>query len=127
MRDRHRVRIGMRLRWSSHCHQMSRQGNEIGTSIDCRSPAFHCRETAWECRPTNRTLLLTQFEKIIRRAGVEAWPRLWQNLRSSRETELCEQHPLHVVCQWIGNTERIAAPHYLQVRDEDFEKAISPL
>ena len=68
--------------------------------------------------------LRTQFEKIIRRAGVESWPRLWQNLRSSRETELCEQHPLHVVCQWIGNTERIAAKHYLQVRDEDFEKAI---
>lgn len=69
--------------------------------------------------------LRTQFEKIIRRAGVDPWPKLWQNLRSSRETELCEQHPLHVVCQWIGNTERIAAKHYLQVRDEDFEKAIT--
>ena len=45
--------------------------------------------------------LRTQFEKIIRRAGVDAWPKLWQNLRASRETELCEQHPLHVVCQWI--------------------------
>jgi integrase len=66
----------------------------------------------------------TQFTKIIRRAGFEPWPRIWQNLRSSRETELASDHPLHVVCAWIGNTERIAARHYLQVTDAHFEKAL---
>ena len=35
--------------------------------------------------------LRTQLQKILRRAGVEAWPRLFQNLRSSRETELAER------------------------------------
>lgn len=62
--------------------------------------------------------------KTIRRAGFEPWPRIWQNLRSSRETELAEDHPLHVVCAWIWNTERIAARHYLQVTDAHFEKAL---
>lgn len=66
----------------------------------------------------------TQFTKIIRRAGFEPWPRIWQNLRSSRETELASDHPLHVVCAWIGNSERVAARHYLQVTDAHFEKAL---
>src|SRR6185295_4432173 len=47
------------------------------------------------------------------------------NLRSSRETELCQKFPVHVVCKWIGNTPRIAQQHYLQVTDQDFAKAIA--
>jgi integrase len=67
--------------------------------------------------------LRTQFMKIIRRAGFEPWPKPFQNLRSTRETELAETYPLHVVCAWIGNTERIAAKHYLQVTDDHFASA----
>jgi integrase len=67
----------------------------------------------------------TNFLRIIRRAGVETWPKLWQNLRSTRETELLAQgFPLHVVCAWIGNSERVASRHYLQVTEADFAKAI---
>lgn len=67
--------------------------------------------------------LRTQFKKLIERAGVEPWPKLFQNLRSTRETELAEDYPLHVVCAWIGNTERIAAKHYLQVTEDHFSSA----
>jgi hypothetical protein len=59
--------------------------------------------------------LRTQLLRIIERAGLKAWPKLWQNLRSTRETELAESYPLHVVCAWIGNSEPVAAKHYLQV------------
>jgi hypothetical protein len=52
--------------------------------------------------------------KIIRRAGLKAWPRLWHNLRATRETELADTFPVHVVCEWIGNSQRIAAKHYLK-------------
>lgn len=45
-------------------------------------------------------------------------------MRASRETELGQSFPLHVVTAWIGNTARIAAKHYLQVTDEDFAKAL---
>lgn len=31
--------------------------------------------------------------------------------------------PLHVVCDWIGNSATIAQKHYLQVTDSDFERA----
>lgn len=60
---------------------------------------------------------------IIKKAGLSPWPKLFQNLRASRETELCQDHPLHVVAKWIGNTPKVAMGHYLQTIDSDWEKA----
>jgi integrase len=68
--------------------------------------------------------LRTTFEKIIKRAGLQPWPRLFHNLRASRETELVKEYPVQVVTSWLGNTPRIALRHYLMVRNEDFEKAV---
>lgn len=68
--------------------------------------------------------LRTRFEKIVKRAGETQWPRLWHNLRASRQTELEERFPSHVVCAWLGNSEKIAREHYLQVREVDFAKAV---
>jgi integrase len=68
--------------------------------------------------------LRTQLLRIIKRAGLNAWPKLFQNLRSTRETELAETYPMHVVCSWIGNTEAIAAKHYLQVTEDHFNRAL---
>lgn len=68
--------------------------------------------------------LRTQLERIIRRAGLEPWAKPFQNLRSTRETELAETFPIHVVCAWIGNTEAVARKHYLQVTDEHFNAAV---
>ena len=70
------------------------------------------------------TNLRTQLHRIIRRAGLEPWPKVFQNLRSTRETELAEQFPMHVVCAWIGNSQPVAAKHYLQLTDEHFTRAI---
>jgi len=67
--------------------------------------------------------LRTQLSKIIARAGLTRWPKLFQNLRSSRETELCEVWPEHVVTKWIGNSPAVAREHYLQVTEEHFERA----
>jgi hypothetical protein len=69
--------------------------------------------------------LRTQLERIIGRAGLTPWPKLFQNLRSTRETELAESFPLKVVCEWIGNSPEVAVKHYLQVTDEHFERACS--
>jgi integrase len=59
-------------------------------------------------------------DKIVERSGVKAWVKIFQNLRSSRETDLASVFPLHVVCAWIGNSESVARKHYLQVTDEHF-------
>ena len=67
--------------------------------------------------------LRTQLNRIIKRAGLKAWPKLFQNLRSTRQTELEEDFPTHVVCAWMGNSRPVAMKHYLQVTDEHFERA----
>lgn len=69
------------------------------------------------------TNLRTHLCRIIRKAGLEAWPKLFHNLRASRETELAAEFPIHVVCSWIGHAAAIAQKHYLQVTDGDFQKA----
>lgn len=61
--------------------------------------------------------------RAIGRCGIPVWPKLFQNLRSTRETELAETYPIHVVCQWIGNSPRIAARHYLQVTEDHLRRA----
>jgi len=67
--------------------------------------------------------LRTRLKRIIHKAGLKPWPRLFQNLRSTRETELAESFPLHVVTAWIGNSQLVARKHYLQITDEHFARA----
>jgi len=67
--------------------------------------------------------LRTQFGRIIKQAGLEPWPRLFHAMRASRETELAQKYPVHVVTSWLGNTPRIAMKHYLMVTDADFQRA----
>jgi integrase len=61
--------------------------------------------------------------RIIKRAGLKPWPKLFHNLRSTRETELAQDWPEHIVCKWIGNSQIVARKHYFQMTDEDFKKA----
>jgi len=65
----------------------------------------------------------TLLARVIKRAGLVPWPKLFQNLRSTRETELAERWPEHVVCAWMGNSPAVARKHYLQVTEEHFEQA----
>ncbi len=62
-------------------------------------------------------------EQILERASVDKWPKLFVNLRASRETELLETYPAHVVFSWIGHTAAVARSHYLQTTDTDFDRA----
>tara|TARA_R110002096_G_scaffold344921_2_gene537806 strand:- start:39674 stop:41029 length:1356 start_codon:yes stop_codon:yes gene_type:complete len=67
--------------------------------------------------------LRTQMNRIIERAGMVAWPRLFNALRASRATELAAQYPAAVCTAWMGHTQAVAEAHYHMVRDEDFAKA----
>ena len=40
---------------------------------------------------------------FIPQAGLKPWPKVFQNLRSSRQTELSNQYPGHVTCRWVGD------------------------
>lgn len=67
--------------------------------------------------------LRTHAERLIKRAGIAPWPRLFNSLRASRETELAKEYPIHVVTAWMGNTPKIALKHYLMTTDADYERA----
>ncbi len=64
----------------------------------------------------------TQFGKIVRRAGVEPWPRLWHSLRASCESDLAQSFPLATVTKWLGNTASVALRHYIDATESAFEK-----
>jgi integrase len=59
--------------------------------------------------------LRTQLVRIIRRAGLTPWPKLFHNLRVSCQVDLTESYPIHRVCYWLGNSTAIASKHYLSV------------
>lgn len=40
--------------------------------------------------------LRTQVQGYIEKAGVRPWPKLWQNLRAPRATDLADRYPSHV-------------------------------
>ena len=37
-----------------------------------------------------------------------------------------KERPIHVVCNWTGNSAPIASKHYLSVTEEDFANALKP-
>lgn len=70
--------------------------------------------------------LRSQLLRIVRKAGVEPWERPFHNLRASRQTELSDTFPAHVVSEWLGNTVDVARGHYLSVHDAHFQRALEP-
>ena len=73
------------------------------------------------------TNLRSQLKRFIKNAKLQVWPKLFQNLRSTRQTELAGLVPSHVVCDWMGNSEKVANQHYLQINDGHFKAACSAL
>jgi hypothetical protein len=93
-------------------------------------------QTAFDEAPTGTVYCITryrdktvnlraQMHKITKWAGLEIWPKTFQNLRSSRETELFKMTGGNVkaVCSWIGNSPVVAMQHYAQVTEADYEEA----
>lgn len=68
--------------------------------------------------------LRTQLNRIIAKAGLLPWPKLFQNLRASRATELADEFPSHVCAAWLGHSTTIADKHYRQTTDDHFAKAL---
>ena len=81
------------------------------------------RKAAWQNNDWRRSNPATQFKRIIRRAGLEPWPKPFHNLRASFCTDLAQQFPQHVVLAWCGHTQDVAQQHYLQVTEQLIQQA----
>jgi len=93
-------------------------------------------EAAWDEAEPGTEFVITRYRDsgvnlrsrlldIICTAGLKEWPKLFQNLRASRATELAAAHPAHVAAEWLGHSTLVAQRHYWQTTDADFDRAIS--
>mgnify|MGYP006275874575 CR=1 FL=1 len=73
----------------------------------------------------NETNLRSQLGRILERAGIVQWEKLFVNLRASARTDLEEIFPGHVCNAWLGHSTRVAERHYLQTTESHWEKATS--
>lgn len=93
---------------------------------DIAKPGINCPMsspviTRWTSSAQN---LRTPFLKVLRRAGINAWPKLYHNMRATRQTELLAQFPAKDVCEWLGNSQAVAMKHYAMPTDDSFQRAI---
>ncbi len=75
-------------------------------------------------RRVSSSYLRKRIIEFVRSAGLEPWEKLFQNMRATRQTELADTFPDHVVSKWLGNSVAVAKKHYLRTTDEHFTKAI---
>lgn len=68
--------------------------------------------------------LRTTLGKIVRKAGVQPWPRIWHSLRASCESDLAQSFPLATVTKWLGNTPSVALRHYVDPTEAAFDRAL---
>jgi len=70
----------------------------------------------------------TQMARIIEDAGITDWERPFQNLRSTRSTELARMGiEIQNYCRWLGHSPKVALDHYLQVQTRDFDRAATEI
>jgi len=74
-------------------------------------------------RSSNQNLR-TAFLKLLKRAGVKPWPKLFHNMRASRQTELLAEFPAKDVCDWLGNSQPVAMKHYAMATADSFQRAV---
>ncbi len=57
----------------------------------------------------------TRFHKIILRAGIEPWPRIFHNLRASLLTDVATKFPPHLIKEFFDASPEVAMRHYQQI------------
>jgi hypothetical protein len=72
---------------------MAREGQTNVIPEDIYLPAAHGPRGWVNCN------LRTSFEKIIKRAGLEPWLRLFHAMRASCESDLAREYSITTVCR----------------------------
>lgn len=84
---------------------------------DCLLPNCYRHNSAANCN------WRTNMTKAIKRAGLKPWPKLFQNLRANRATEVANQYGVAAEAAWIGHDPETAKEHYLRVTADDWHRA----
>lgn len=75
------------------------------------------------------TNLGTRFKTIIKAAGLEVWPKVFNSLRASAETDLIGSHEFDIndIAAWWGHSVEVALKHYSRRRDDDAQAGLKRL
>lgn len=65
-----------------------------------------------------------RMRRLCQTLQIAMWPRPWQNMRATRESELMDAFSLKDACKWIGNSPDVAMKHYALVRSTEFDRAV---
>lgn len=68
--------------------------------------------------------LRTQLDRLTVKAGLEPFPKPFQNMRASRATEIQRQYGEKAAVEWCGHEAAVALAHYWSVMDVDFQQAV---
>lgn len=63
------------------------------------------------------------YSAALTRAGVERYPRVFQNLRSSASIDIFREYGEIAENAWLGHSISVAKSHYLHVIEADFDRA----
>ena len=62
------------------------------------------------------------FRQIVEAAGLTLWPKLFQNMRASCETQWLRDGERHdLVANWIGHSVKVQRQHYVQHTNDDVD------
>lgn len=75
-------------------------------------------------RSTAAKVYRAGLQRLIKRAGLSEWPKLWMTLRASCRTDLLERFPSHVVNAWLGHSAKVGAKHYDRTHEGHFAAAV---
>ena len=72
-------------------------------------------------RARNGSNMATHAKRLVVKAGIEPWPKLFTNMRGSCSDDLERAgFPEKAINAWIGNTAHLRRRHYHAVRPEDW-------
>ena len=72
---------------------------------------------------TRNVNLRTQLIRMIVRAGLKPWPKVWQNLRRSCAVDLVQEYPANLAYEWLGHTEAVNRAYYFRATPQMIERA----
>lgn len=90
-----------------------------GVDVPLSSPiiaSYHGRGIPW-----------TVLKKIVQKAGLTPWPKLFHNLRGSMATDIAKAFGPNVESHWIGHTEKVARTNYLLPTPADIAAAVGEI
>ena len=62
------------------------------------------------------------FKDLVRKAGYEPWPAIFNNIRTARSNEIAREYGHRYLKPWLGHTQKTHEANYKTMQKADYEK-----